>query len=147
MFLPENICIFYSILCQQIPLNVTHCVVCGPRACFKLCVYSLRPLFLFCLPPLLQNDFRSKWHSSRNWVCPCGKTIQARKILNAWYFVYMSERMSVSLNWDRLCTVCEKEAEEPWREKATDKEEKTEMKWHGGEIFYRSPALSATLYE
>lgn len=50
----------------------------------------------------------SQGQSTCNWVCPCGKTIQARKILNGWYFVYMSERMSVSLNWDRLCIVCEK---------------------------------------
>lgn len=39
------------------------------------------------------------------------KTIQDRKILYAWYFVYMSDRMSVTLNWDRLCVVCEKEGE------------------------------------
>lgn len=33
------------------------------------------------------------------------KTLQDRKILYAWYFVYMSDRMSVTLNWDRLCCV------------------------------------------
>lgn len=36
----------------------------------------------------------------------------------------MSDRMSVSLNWDRLCIVCEKEGEEPRREEATEKQRK-----------------------
>lgn len=44
------------------------------------------------------------------------KTIQDRKILYAWYFVYMSDRMSVTLNWDRLCVVCENEGEALSRE-------------------------------
>ncbi len=42
--------------------------------------------------------------------------------------------MNVSLNWERLCIVCEKEGEELSREEATEKEKKkreTEMKWHG----------------
>lgn len=43
------------------------------------------------------------------------KTIQDRKILYAWYFVHMSDRMSVTLNWDRLCVACEKEGEESRR--------------------------------
>lgn len=42
------------------------------------------------------------------------KTIEDRKkILIAWYFVYMSDRMSVSLNWERLRVVgVKKKAEE-----------------------------------
>ena len=47
--------------------------------------------------------------------------------------------MSVSLNWDRLCIVCEKEGEELSREEATGKKtkkKKTEMKWHGASMLY-----------
>lgn len=42
-------------------------------------------------------------------------------MLNAWYFVYMSDRIRVSLNWGRLCIVCEQEAEERSGEEATKK--------------------------
>lgn len=46
-----------------------------------------------------------------------------KKILIAWYFVYMSNRMSVSLNWERLHAVgVKKKAEELSREETTNGE-------------------------
>lgn len=46
-----------------------------------------------------------------------------KKILIAWYFVYMSDRMSVSLNWERLRVVgVKKKAEELSREETTNGE-------------------------
>lgn len=46
-----------------------------------------------------------------------------KKILIAWYFVYMSDRMSVSLNWERLRVVGVKtKAEELSREETTNGE-------------------------
>lgn len=52
------------------------------------------------------------------------KTIEDRKkILIAWYFVYMSDRMSVSLNWERLRVVgVKKKGEELSREETTNGE-------------------------
>lgn len=48
---------------------------------------------------------------------------QKKKILIAWYFVYMSDRMSVSLNWERLRVVgVKKKAEELSREETTNGE-------------------------
>lgn len=39
----------------------------------------------------------------------------------------MSDRMSVSLNWDRLCMVCEKEGEEPRKDEAKGKKEDNQV--------------------
>lgn len=48
---------------------------------------------------------------------------QKKKILIAWYFVYMSDRMSVSLNWECLRVVgVKKKAEELSREETTNGE-------------------------
>lgn len=93
-----------------------------PPPTVSFCVHSLHPFISVLCSFFLsftshninvwEKYFHNKRHRSCNWDCPCGKTILAGKILNAWYFVYMSDRISVSLNWGRLCIVCEKEAEE-----------------------------------
>lgn len=105
------------------------------------CVCSLRQLFLRSSSPsiFISSTSSVRWFffsvpvindaACRNWVCPCGKTIQGRKILNAWYFVYMSERMSVSLNWGRLCSVCEKRGRGAVKRGGNWQEGRTEMKW------------------
>lgn len=86
----------------SVPCSFIHAPV-SPLPMFTLFTSSVFSALL----PLLRRSHQEGISCVIEFV-HVEKTIQDRKILYAWYFVYMSDRMSVTLNWDRLCVFCVK---------------------------------------
>lgn len=96
----------YHLLCLSLRLEVSLMFVLSFQG-KSLLVSWQKFLFLKCACK------KKRWSCNR--ICPCGKTIHTKKKLNAWYFVYMSDHMSVKLNWGHLCIVCKRRKRDSYR--------------------------------